>query len=181
MAAAVTIAGISSAQDTASTGVITFGEASLKLGMDESQVLAAVESEFKLQQSPPDPDRPEYVGYSVHKKAYLPESEPLKSYAGWVAFRDGKLVAASRSLVDGKYTLDSKEMMNLLTELLTATSKRLERTPNAVWDDGKREGCQGAGNRELIFDFGVEKIRVVYSEIPRDKPRLTLSVTIGDL
>ncbi len=176
---AIMIAVISSAEETAPAGALQFGEASIKLGMGESEVLAALESDFKLQKSPPD--LPEYVGYSIHKKAYLPESEPLKSYAGWITFRDGKLIAGSRSLVEGKYTLESKEMMNRLTELLTATSKRLERAPNVVWNDGKPEGCEEPGNRGLTFDFGVEKIEVVYSEIPKDKPRLTLSVTIGSL
>lgn len=167
------------AADEPRVATIEYGDISIELGMDEDQVIAALELGFKIQMQEPDPQFHDLVGYSIHDRRYLPEVKPLRSYVGKIYFEGGKLRTASRRVMGGKRTLDSEELMTRLTDLLGATSEKLGiANPSTRWRDGVFQGRKD-GNRTLIFDFGLELVAVTYFDSPGGSKHVTLSVSIG--
>ena len=124
-ATAVALGGFVWAVDEPDVATIEYGDVSIELEMDQHEVIAALEPGFKIQMQEPDPQFHDLVGYSIHDRRYLPEVEPLRSYVGQIYFEGGKLRWASRRVMGGKSTLDSKELMARLTGLLGATSEKL--------------------------------------------------------
>lgn len=169
--------GFVSAADESPAATIRFGEVSLELGMEKGEVITALEPTFLVQMMPPDPMSPDLLTYSVHGREHLPT--PLTSQVGHITLKDGKLQMASRRMMGGNETLDSQELVTRLTDLLLSVSQRVGiSTPRIQSDDGVFQGRK-ISNREISFDYGLERVAVVYYDSPGGSQRVTLTVQIG--
>lgn len=168
------------AADEPRVATIEFGNVSLELGMDKDEVIAALEPGFAVtEMGPIDPVLfPDCESYYLNDRERL-RVEPLRSYAGTIAFRGGTLRQVAPDVMDGKSTLDSEELMTRLTDLLGVVSERTgTTTPSVQWDDGVFQGRK-TDSRKLSFDFGLERVTVQYADSPGASQRVILRWGIG--
>lgn len=176
-AAVMALGGFVWTADEPRIGTLKFGDIPIELGMEKDEVIAALQRRFKLQGDEPDRDRPDLSFYSVFERRPFDQA----IHVGGLSFSGGKLHLASRSVMDGKKTLDSQELMIRLTDLLSVTSEKLDTTtPKIRWDDGVFHGRK-IGNRELSFDFGAEHVTVHYYDSPGGSQNVTLTLWIGEI